>query len=309
MYWIIAAAVLVAAPLAGLFIFAFFRTFHRGKEIPLESLDLSETHYAPYADRLLATLTEIKSIPYEPVRIKSSDGITLGARYYDFGNEKTVVAFHGYKAIPFNNVHAAFKTFRSLGYNVLLVSQRAHFESGGRIITFGIREQNDLLRWLDWLRNRTGGKDVALFGVSMGAATICLASDRLKDYPEVKLLALECGYRTGCETIKNGMHKIGAFGRFLANVTRISGIIFGGFDIGREEMNGRLAKCKVPALFIHGEADVIVPVSASEDHLKALGTDRKDIVTVEKAGHAEAFIADPEKVGNALKRFIEKYGI
>jgi alpha-beta hydrolase superfamily lysophospholipase len=304
MYWIIAAAVLLVAPLAGLIIFAFFRTYHRGKEIPLESLNLSETHYAPYADRLLATLKEIKSIPYEPVRIKSYDGLTLGARYYDFGNEKTVIALHGYRATPFNNVHAAFKVFRNLGYNVLLVSQRAHFDSGGRIISFGTREKNDLLSWLDWLRARTGGKEVALFGVSMGAATICLAADRLAEYPEVKFMALECGYRTGCDTIKNGMHKIGAFGRLLAEVSRFSGILFGGFDIGKEQINEKLAKCTVPALFIHGGADVVVPVAASEEHLKALASEKKDLVVVDGAGHAEAFIADPEKVESAIRKIL-----
>ena len=56
------------------------------------------------------------------------------------------------------------------GYDVLMPDARAHGISGGEIATYGIREANDLHRWLDWLDVNEHPACVYGFAESMGAA-------------------------------------------------------------------------------------------------------------------------------------------
>ncbi|MBP1588282.1 MAG: alpha/beta hydrolase [Clostridia bacterium] len=299
--------ILVIMPVLGFLLYGLFKTYHRGREIPLETLDLSKTHYAPYEKELRDALDEIRKIPYEPVRIKSKDGITLAARYYDFGSDRTVIALHGYRAIPFNNVHAAFLTFMELGFNILLVSHRAHFESGGKYITFGIRESGDLLCWVDYLRGRSPGADIGIFGISMGCATVCYSAKELQKVPEIRFLVLECGYKSGYESIYNSLLAAN-FGRntpLLSGVSYLAGRLFLGVDIKRDT-NAELAGVNIPAFIIQGEADKFVPVSDSEERYNILGGDIKDLVIVEGAAHAEAFLAGRGLITGRLRAFLGK---
>lgn len=282
--------------------------FLRGEEVPLESLDLSKTHYAKYKDELLRTILEIKQMAYEPVRIRSYDGLLLGARFYDFGFNKTVIALHGYRAIPYNNIHAGFLTMKDLGYNVLLVSHRAHYDSEGRAITFGEREQKDLTAWLDYVSERRPDDIIALYGLSMGCATICLTADKLKNYPNVKLLVLESGYRRAYDTLLVGAKKYGAWGSLVAVLCRLSGIMFLGIDIKKSKIEERLRQCDVPAYFIHGSEDRLVVPENAKLNFEAIGSAHKKLYIAEGAGHAEAFIADRQYIEESLKAFAEEVG-
>ncbi len=281
----------------------------RGEEVPLETLDLKKTHYAKYADELLAAIKEVRQFAYEPVRIKSYDGLTLGARFFDFGYNKTVIALHGYRAIPYNNIHAGFLTMKDLGYNVLLVSHRAHYDSEGKAITFGEREQEDLISWLDYISTRRPDDDLALYGLSMGCATICLASDRLKNYPKVKLLVLESGYRRAYDALSVGTEKYGFFGKMVAFFCWISGRLFLGIDIKKNKIDERISKCEIPAFFIHGETDPHVTVDNAEINYNNIGSANKRLFIAEGAGHAEAFIAKRPEIEKELKAFIVSAGI
>src|SRR5438067_10448944 len=61
--------------------------------------------------------------------------------------------------------------FLQQGYRVLLPDSRAHGESGGRLATYGLRENDDIHRWVSWLYDR-GATCVDGFGESMGAALV-----------------------------------------------------------------------------------------------------------------------------------------
>ncbi len=275
---------------------------------PLESLDLEKTHYAKYKDELLAAITEVKSLPYEPVRIKAADGAVLAARFFDFGYNKTVIALHGYRAIPYNNVHAGFLGMRDLGYNVLLVSQRGHFESGGRAITFGVKEKDDIIRWIGYLENRRPGEEIALYGISMGCATICLAADKLKDHPDVKLLVLESGYRVAYEAMLAGGKNFGIFKYLIGFCCRISGRALLHVNLKEDVMDEKLGQCEVPAFFIHGSKDANVIPENSYKNYEATASRKKELYIAEGAGHAEAFLADREEITKRLRSFIDTRG-
>lgn len=59
-----------------------------------------------------------------------------------------------------------------------MVDERAHGKSEGKVITFGIRERCDCKLWAEYAVKRYGeNKDIFLAGVSMGAASVMMASN------------------------------------------------------------------------------------------------------------------------------------
>lgn len=63
------------------------------------------------------------------------------------------------------------RLFLRQGYRILLPDSRAHGESGGSVATYGLREGDDIHRWVDWLYGK-GATCVNGFGESMGAALV-----------------------------------------------------------------------------------------------------------------------------------------
>ena len=114
-------------------------------------------------------------VELENVEIDAADGITLNAWYvrpHD-ANGRDVLMLHGV-ADNREGVAGFASTFLDHGYAVLLPDSRAHGESGGAMATYGLRETDDIHRWVDWLNVRKQSKCVySLAKADVHAAIIC----------------------------------------------------------------------------------------------------------------------------------------
>src|SRR4051812_23370814 len=63
----------------------------------------------------------------------------------------------------------------SRGYSVLAPDSRAHGQSGGDTITYGIQEKYDALAWAHWMRQNGCAKIYGL-GESLGASVLIMSS-------------------------------------------------------------------------------------------------------------------------------------
>lgn len=66
-----------------------------------------------------------------------------------------------------------------------------------------------------------------------------------------------------------------------------------------------LAKCKVPILFIHGEADELVPCEMSRTNYEACASE-KELYTVAGAGHGLSYLANVDAYMGKFRGFLEK---
>lgn len=64
------------------------------------------------------------------------------------------------------------------------------------------------------------------------------------------------------------------------------------------------ARIEVPVLFIHGEADTLVPPAMMEELFAACRAARKDKLIVEGAGHGDAMVTDREKYWKGVFDFL-----
>jgi alpha-beta hydrolase superfamily lysophospholipase len=118
----------------------------------------------------------------EDATIESADGVTLRGWFFPSpaSPSATVLVTHG---VSGHRGHALALASLLLGhgYAVLAPDARGHGASEG-VASFGVRERDDLHRWVDWIAAHHGGSHdpqrcVVGVGASMGAAQLIQAVD------------------------------------------------------------------------------------------------------------------------------------
>ena len=200
----IVAALMTA--ITGILLYCYHLAFRRDeKRVSKEGAVPEGEQYEVFSDVIIKGANNILNAPYEKVMTTSRDGITLAGRYYHVKDGAPVsIIFHGYRSNIGTDCNGGYYLSVKNGYNVLVVYQRAHRESGGKTITFGVKERFDCLDWIAYVNERFGeNTPIFLMGLSMGAATVLMAAGL--DLPSnVKGIMADCGFSSPKE-ILNGL--------------------------------------------------------------------------------------------------------
>ena len=187
----------------------------------------------------------------------------------------------------------------------MVVYQRAHRESGGKTITFGVKERFDCLDWIAYVNERFGeNTPILLMGLSMGAATVLMAAGL--DLPSnVKGIMADCGFSSPKEILQEVIRKMKYPLRITYFFVRMSARIFGHFDPEEASAVEALKNAKVPVLIIHGDDDRFVPSRMSRDNYDACAS-AKEILIVPGAGHGLSYCVDAKAYEKAVQDFIDR---
>ncbi len=264
--------------------------------------------YEPYHEKMVNWMEENRRRAHEDFEITSRDGLKLRAKYYEYAPGAVIeLIFHGYRGNSERDLCAAVERCAALGRSVMLIDQRASGTSEGNTITFGIKERHDVVSWANFAVEHFG-PDVRLIlgGVSMGAATVLLAAgEELPD--NVLCIMADCGFNTAEEIIKKVISEMHLPARLMYPFVRLSGIIFGGFDLNETSPLEAVKKSKKPIIFIHGDNDDFVPHTMSEEMYAVCGAPKK-LTLIAGAGHGIAYPHSPEKYVGALADFERECG-
>lgn len=267
---------------------------------------MSGPQYDAIREKMLGLVDHALTFEFEDVEITSKDGLKLYGRYYEVQKGAPIqLMFHGYGSPAIRDFCGGLPLALESGHNALVVDQRAHGKSEGRCATFGIKEREDCLCWIDYVLKRFG-KDtkIVLVGVSMGAATVLMVSEmNLPD--NVKAIAADCPYsspRSIIEKVISEMHVPVGIGYFMVS---LGARIFGGFNPDACSATEALKHAKTPVLLIHGEDDRLVPCEMSREMFKACAS-KKVLLTVPDAGHGLSYLIDEEKYKETVKAFVEE---
>lgn len=251
-------------------------------------------------------------LPFEDVgfdvpRSERSEAIRIVAWWIEAASpsEKTVVIVHGYGDAKVGAL-AWTPTWRSLGFNCLLIDLRAHGESGGTITTGGVLERDDL----DAVINQTRAarerqtKTLALFGISLGGAVTLACAARREDIDAVVTDSMFAAYDSAAHA--HG-RLIGApLPRLLPIVTRWAEKR-AKVSFGDARPLDTIGAVQCPILLIHGEGDPFVSaeqVAALDEALKARGNPRDDHWVIPGAAHVLGLAAEPGGYRERLRAFL-----
>lgn len=263
--------------------------------------------YTPEDGPTYGLIREMDELPFEPVTIRSRDGLQLFGRYYAVAEGAPLqIQMHGYRGHALRDFCGGNKLAREAGLNTLVVDQRAHGKSEGHTISFGINERWDCLQWAEYAAQRWPGVPISLAGISMGAATVLMASD-LPLPEEVKGIIADCGYSSPRAIIKHVCWSLPKPFRIFYPFTSLSAELFGHFDPDAGSALGAVSNTTLPILLIHGEADGFVPCEMSRE-IAAACASKVRLETIPGAGHGVSYLSDPERYGRIVKEFLESIG-
>lgn len=242
------------------------------------------------------------------VSVESFDGLKLAGQFVPA--EKpigTIILFHGYHSHYLSDFGGILPLYHDLGLNLLLVRQRAHGESEGKYITFGVRERLDALKWIEFHNNTYGTGDVYLGGMSMGTATLLFAAgEKLPD--NVRGITADCGFSSPAEILAITATKMFHFpGKILLPFVEVFSRTLAGFSVWECNSRKTLKRAKVPILMIHGLADDFVPCWMSQVGYAACASEKR-LYLVEGAGHGMAYLMDKPRLRPALISFLTGQG-
>ena len=286
--------------------YAYRKAFYsdRKKERDMYS-GIDKRGYAPYTERIRALIDAFSDISFERVYITSRDGLTLSARYYHASDGAPLeIQVHGYRGNPLRDCAGSGTECLKRGHNLLLIDQRAGGESEGRRITFGMLERFDVLDWVDFSLNRFGRETkILLTGVSMGAATVLMASGE-PICENVRGVIADCPYSSAVDIIaKVGREK--KIPEFASKLFAIIGArLFGGFSVTETTAAIAVKNSKIPTLIIHGASDSFVPCYMSEEIARANGNVIYELF--DGAEHATSYLSDTEAYVKLINSFKDK---
>lgn len=262
--------------------------------------------FEPYHSTITSCVDQVLEVPYQTVEIVSYDGLRLRGRYYHLTDGAPLVLFfHGYRCSSLRDGNGIFLYTRKLGYNVLLVDQRAHGNSEGKTITFGVKERFDCKKWVEYVVERFGiEQKVYLSGLSMGAATVLMASDVGLPENVIGILA-DCPYSSPKEILCTVMRKLGFPAKPTYYLAKLSAKLIGRFDVEETSALEAVKRSQIPTLIIHGDADDFVPCSMSMD-CQLAGEDHIELLLIKGAGHGMSHCVDTPSYEKTLLRFLEK---
>ena len=246
----------------------------------------------------------MEKYPYESVTITSFDGCKLHGRYYHISDDAPIeILFHGYRSCALRDCSGGHALSRKMGFNALVVDQRAHGESDAQTITFGIKEHRDCLCWIQYCNDRFGkDRQIILSGLSMGAATVLMAANcTLPD--NVACIIADSPYSAPSEIIDKvcaDMH----YPVFLCRpFIHLGALIFGRFHLNALTAKQAVTRANVPILLIHGDEDRLVPCSMSYDIAKHSAS-RTHVEIFPGAGHGLSYLIDPVRYEYVVYDFL-----
>ena len=259
--------------------------------------------YEPHREQMVAWMKEVRSLPRQHFTIQSHDGLTLHGTYYEYApNAPMEIMFHGYRGCAERDLCGGVQRAFSLGHSALIVDQRTAGHSEGKVITFGVNESQDCLRWVDFAIAHFGPQvKIILTGISMGATTVMMAAGGELPSNVLAVLA-DCGFTTGKEIMECVIRSMHLPPKLAYPFIWLGGKIFGHFDLNHSDATVAMRTCRIPVIFAHGESDDFVPCYMSKVNYDACQT-TKALVLIPDAGHGLCYPVDPEGYIRQLREF------
>ena len=265
--------------------------------------------YQKHKEETFRLIRELEALPCEEVSILSRDGLRLFGRYYHAADGAPLqILVHGYRGDALRDFCGGSKIAREAGMNTLLVDQRAHGRSEGKTICFGVEERWDCLAWANYAAERFGPDcRISLAGISMGAATVLMASDL--PLPEnVKAIIADCPYTSPRAIIREVSRTMPWFFHLLYPFAGLCAGLFGGFDLDGASPLGAVSNTRLPILLIHGESDGFIPCRMSKELASACaGPVRLELFP--GADHGMCYLEDPERYRSLVLDFLRETGV
>lgn len=295
----------------GLCVLADELLFNRKFELPtVINYKIGGCDTSHLGDYLKNNLQWLEEYGYDRHYIRSDRDEKLAGVLFKPEKKSNIFLFcaHGYRSFGMKEFNGVIRFYLERGYNVFLPDHVGAGESEGTHCTFGHFETEDCMKWLTYLKENFGEDIViVLHGVSMGSATVTMMNGR-DDLPEnVKAVIADCGFSTAVDLFA---YKLKTFG-----ITKGDPIIDAinyvnkknhSFDFNTLRPLDSVEQAKTPMFFIHGANDNLIPSFMAEELYEACTAEKKELMIVEGADHAQSCMVGDEEYRRRIGSFLDE---
>lgn len=237
---------------------------------------------------------------YKTIYLTTADNLKLEAWLVTVPNPKGSVAmFHGHGGNKAGIINEA-AAFRSMGYNTLLLDFRAHGNSEGHTSTIGYKESEDVKLAYDYMQ-KTGEKNIILWGISLGAAAVTKA---ISDYAIApQKIILEMPFGTLPDAVEGRIKMMGLPAQPISCLLTFWGGVEHGFWAFNLRPCDYVKKIKCPVLLQRGKNDLRVTEKETMQLYNNISAPKK-LVIYENCGHESLYSKEPVKWRGEISDFL-----
>ena len=241
------------------------------------------------------------------IYIKSNDNLNLHGLFIERKNSKGIfIECHGYRSTAERDLYASCHEYYNLGYSILLIDNRTSNKSEGKYITFGMRESEDIISWINYVNKKYPKSKIILAGISMGASSVLMSLKDITKNMNVKYALVDCVYISAFDEIIYCInHYFHIPGKLFINMINLWCKKIAKFDLKEKNTLECMIDSKVPVLFIHGTDDDFVPYENSKINYDSYNGP-KMFISFEGASHGMSYLVDSKKYVNSIKEFINE---
>ena len=262
----------------------------------------------PYKDEMIEVRKWIKRCELKEFTVTSYDGLKLKARFLAPQKMRGIVLMmNGYRSNPLHDFSLAVKEFYEMGVGCMLPYQRAHGDSEGKYICFGVKERYDVVSWCELIGKEFPGVPVILDGISMGATRVMMASG-LDLPPNVKGIIADCGFTSPFDIFKSVASRFMHLRPFpFIYLTGIAARLRAGFSLKQVYTQEELKKNRLPIFIAHGKKDNFVPYSMSEiNYAAAKEVCDATFLSAPEADHGMSFLTERGKYLKEVQSMVDR---
>jgi uncharacterized protein len=254
------------------------------------------------------------NIEFRDVDIEAADGTVLRGWFLRPAepNADSAVLLHGVSDNRLG-VYGYGQWLLANHYSVLLPDARAHGLSGGEIATYGLKESDDIHRWVDWIEANAQPRCVFGFGESMGAAQILQSLSREARFCAVVAESpFESFREVSYARFGRPFHAGPWLGRTLFWPTDEVGFLYVrlryGLNMDTASPKDVVRATRVPVLLIHGTIDRNIPSYNSQD-MEAANPRNVSLWLVPGADHCGAHQVSPQDFDKKVLDWFSEHSV
>jgi uncharacterized protein len=254
----------------------------------------------PSEERNARAAAEANQVEFRSLELTAADGAVLRAWFMrpPETNGDAVILLHG---VSDNRMGTyGYGTWLVQNhYTVLLPDARAHGDSSGELATYGLKEADDIHRWVDWIETAEHPRCMFGLGESMGAAQLLQS---LPKEPRFCAVVAESSFATfrevACARFGRPFRTGPWLGRTFFRPTVDAGFLYVwvryGLNMEAASPKDAVIGTKIPVLLIHGLQDRNIPPYHS-DMIQAKNPAEVIVWKVPGAVHTGAHEAAPQE--------------